>query len=426
MIGAIAIFIACYLTLSVARRRRSIIAWAAVVVALAAGAIHRDEIIPSINWNVLGIFAGTLFAAELFVISKVPEAIAESLVNRSKNVGIAFLWVVVFSSALSAFIENVAVTLIVAPIALEVARKSHVSPVKAILAVAIASNLQGTATLVGDPPSMILGAAMKMNFLDFIFYYFKNGSAELKPGIFWFVEIGAVSSLFVLYGFFRCFGQKPEKMPVTQVQSLFPTILIVAMVVFLSLAGFVDRNFVWFGGTVCMVTGLVGVLWYGIADRGGARRILRGFDWDTAAFLAGVFVLVGMLESRGVIDEMVDSLAFFAGANSFVLYSMVVWGAVLLSAFVDNVPLVTAMLPVVTKLAPRLGVSVELLAFGLLIGACLGGNITPIGASANIVAVGLLRRQGYHVSFSDFTKMGLPFTVVATGTAFLVLWFVYR
>ncbi len=206
MTVAIAIFISCYVALSIARRRRSYIAWAAILIALASGALHVEEIIPSINWNVLGIFAGTLFVAELFVLSKVPEAIATALVNRSSSVGMAFFWVIVFASVLSAFIENVAVTLIVAPIALELARKTSVSPVNAILAVAIASNLQGTATLVGDPPSMILGAAMKMNFLDFILYYMRDGSGELKPGIFWFVELGAVSSFFVLYHFFKFYS----------------------------------------------------------------------------------------------------------------------------------------------------------------------------------------------------------------------------
>ncbi len=175
-----------------------------------------------------------------------------------------------------------------------------------------------------------------------------------------------------------------------------------------------------------MAAGLLGLAWSGMTARGSAGRILRGFDWDTAVFLAAVFVLVGMLESRGVIDAVVESLEVFEGSHPFVLYAIVVWGAVFLSAFVDNVPLVTVMLPVVTKLAPRVGIPTELLSFGLLIGACLGGNITPIGASANIIAVGLLRRQGHHVSFMDFTKMGLPFTLAAMGSAFLALWLVYR
>jgi Na+/H+ antiporter NhaD/arsenite permease-like protein len=163
-----------------------------------------------------------------------------------------------------------------------------------------------------------------------------------------------------------------------------------------------------------------------MSDRRRAGRVLRGFAWDTAAFLAGVFVLVGMLESRGVIDAVVERLAALRGAGPFAVYSIVVWASVLFSGFIDNVPYVTAMLPVVIRLAPQLGISVEILVFGLLIGSCLGGNVTPIGASANIVAMGLLKREGSPVSFVQFMKMGVPFTIAATGVSYVVLWFVYR
>ena len=147
----------------------------------------------------LGIFAGTLVLAELFIISKVPETIADLLINRSSNLGMAFLAIVAFTSFLSAFVENVAALLIVAPVAIQLARKAGVSPVPVIIGIAITSNLQGTATLIGDPPSMILGAAMKMNFMEFIVYPMRNGSGVIKPGIFWFVQIGAVVSLAVLF-----------------------------------------------------------------------------------------------------------------------------------------------------------------------------------------------------------------------------------
>jgi len=127
-----------------------------------------------------------------------------------------------------------------------------------------------------------------------------------------------------------------------------------------------------------------------------------------------------------VIEAFVTKLDVLRGVHPFILFSAIVWSSVLLSAFIDNVPYVTAMLPVVITFARDASMPVELFSFGLLIGACLGGNITPIGASANVVAVGLLKREGRHVSFGSFMKMGIPFTVAAVSAAYLALWLTYR
>jgi Na+/H+ antiporter NhaD/arsenite permease-like protein len=426
MLRAIIIFFAVYVALVVSRSHRTLVTWCGIGVALLLGALKLPEIVPSINWNVLGIFAGTLILAELFIISKVPETIADVLINRSPNLGMAFLTIIVFTSILSMFVENVAAALIVAPVAIQLARKAGVSPVPVIIGIAITSNLQGTATLIGDPPSMILAAAMKMNFMDFIVYQMRGGGGGFKPGIFWFVQIGAAVSIAVLYFFFRGIKRTLEPIPVTPVFSLVPSLLLILMILLLACAAFVDPGFVWFGGTVCMAMALAGAVWFSFHDRRRLGRILRGFDWRTGAFLAGVFVLVGMLDNRGAIEAVVARLAVLKGMHPFMLYSAVVWASVLLSGFIDNVPYVTAMLPVVTRFATEAGLPVELFAFGLLIGACLGGNITPIGASANVVAVGLLQREGHPISFGRFVRMGLPFTVAATGTAYIILWFVYR
>jgi len=425
MLTAIIIFLAVYAGLVASRGHRALITWVGIAIALALGSLKIGEIVPSINWNVLGIFAGTLILAELFIISKVPETISDILINRSPNLGIAFLSIVVFTSCLSMFVENVAATLIVAPVAIQLARKAGVSPVPVIIGIAITSNLQGTATLIGDPPSMILGAAMKMNFMDFIVYHMHGGTGGIKPGIFWFVQVGAVVSIGVLFWFFKGMKRKLEPIPVTPVLSLIPSFFLILMILLLACATFVDPGFAWFGGTACMVMALAGVLWFSFHDRHRVKKIIRGFDWGTAAFLAGVFVLVGMLDNRGVIEAVVVRLGALKGAHPFVLYSAVVWASVLLSGFIDNVPYVTAMLPVVIRFAAEAGLSAEPFAFGLLIGACLGGNITPIGASANVVAVGLLQREGHPTSFGHFMRMGLPFTIAATGAAYIFLWFAY-
>ena len=422
MLRATIIFLAVYAGLVVSKRHRPLVAWLGIGIALVVGALRPWEIVTGINWNVIGIFAGSLILAELFIFSRVPETLSDHLINRSANVGIAFLFIVAFASVISIFMDNVVTVLITAPIALQLARKAGVSPVAVIVGLAISSNLQGMAILIGDTPSMILAARMRMNFLDFFVY--KNSGL---PGIFWIVQLGAVAGFVVLYLFVKDNKHKPQHMVITPVRSWMPVWLIVILIVALSFAMWIDEEFTWYGGTVCMVIGLAGMIWYGrrrcLAD---ARQLVLGINWDTVLFLAAVFVLVYMLERRGTVDALVARLSVLSGVSPFIIFTIVVWFSVLVSAFVDNVPYITAMLPVVIGFSETMAMRPELLVFGVLIGSCLGGNITPIGASANLVAVGILEREGRHVSFGSFVRIGLPFTVAATVVAYLALWLIYH
>jgi Na+/H+ antiporter NhaD/arsenite permease-like protein len=422
MLRATIIFFAVYAGLVVSKRHRPLIALAGVVTALIVRAVAPWEIIAGINWNVIGILVGSLVLAELFIFSRVPETLSDHLINRSVNVGFAFLFIIAFASVISIFMDNVVTVLITAPIALQLARKSGVSPVPVIVGLAISSNLQGMAILIGDTPSMILAARMKMNFLDF-FVYKNTGLA----GIFWLVQLGAVAGFAVLYFFVKDNKHKPQHMVVTPVRSWMPVWLIIIMVVALSFAMWADENFTWYGGTVCMVVGAFGLLWYGRNRRfTDARHLVLGINWGTVVFLAAVFVLVHMLEERGAVDELVTRLEVLSTVSPFLIFTIVVWFSVLISAFIDNVPYITAMLPVVIGFSQANDIRPELLVFGVLIGSCMGGNITPIGASANLVAVGILEREGRHVSFGSFVKIGLPFTVAATVVSYFVLYLIYH
>ena len=220
--------------------------------------------------------------------------------------------------------------------------------------------------------------------------------------------------------------RRPIQLPVTKVSSWVPVWLLIIMIVLLSLASIFDPGFTWYSGIVCLLIAIIGLFWYLARDREEARKMMRRFDWGTTAFIAAVFVLVAMLEENGVIEVLVDRLGSLEGVSRFAIYSIVVWLSVLISAFIDNVPYITAVLHVVIGLAGKLGITEELLVFGVLIGSCLGGNITPIGASANIVAVGILGREGKPVSFGSFVRIGLPFTLAATAGAFLALWLAWN
>lgn len=413
------IFLVCYAALVVFKHFKTQILWVGIAVGLIAGLISTRNIFHDINWNVMGIFVGTLVLAEYFIISRVPSSLASFMVGRSSTVGGAFLSVCILSSVLSVFIENVAVVLIVAPIAFILARRINASPVPALIGIAIASNLQGTATLIGDPPSMILANYQRMNFNDFFIYHG-------KMGIFFAVQMGAVGSFLFLYYYFRRYKGATEFAKREKIRSYVPTLFIALMIAALAMSSLVDPDFRWFGGVAAISCAFLCMIFSRFATVPESRDILIRYDWSTTLFLAGVFVMVGMLDRSGVIGSFAHFLGQHLGTSPLVAFIAVVWGSVAFSAFVDNVPYLTAMIPVVQTMSNEMGVNIELLVFGLLIGACLGGNITPVGASANVVATGMLKKNGYVISFGDFVKIGLPFTLIATllGSAFI--YFVWR
>lgn len=387
--------------------------------AVLSGALSLSQAFWAINWNVMGIFVGTLIVADIFMESRVPAYLAEVIVDRSKNTAWAIISICALTSFISAFVENVATVLIVAPIALSLAKKLKMNPMNMMIAIAVSSNLQGTATLIGDPPSMLLGGFAKMNFGDFFFY-------KGKPSIFFAVELGAITSFFVLFYIFRRHKEKVKLLAVEKVKSWFPTVLLAGLIILLALSSFFDTGFSYMAGIICSLAGIVSIIWEKSVNKHSIRAGIRKLDWETTFFLVGVFVLVGSITMNGWIESVSVFLSGLIGNNIFLGYTMLVFISVVISAFVDNVPFLAAMLPVAISMSAKLGINPSLFLFGLLIGASLGGNITPIGASANIVACGLLKKEGIKVSFRDFMKIGIPFTLVAVTTAYLFIWLIWN
>jgi len=376
------------------------------------------EAFVSINWNVMGIFVGTLVVADIFMQSRVPAYIAELIVDRARSTCWAILLICLLTGFISAFVENVATVLIVAPIALALAKKLKINPVRMMISIAISSNLQGTATLIGDPPSMLLGGFAKMNFMDFFFY-------KGRPSIFFAVELGAIASFFVLYFIFRKQREKMQLVPVEKVRSWVPAAILVILIIVLAVSSFFDTEFSYLAGIICVIAGIIAALWGKFVNNSPVIAGLKALDWETTFFLIGVFILVGSVTVTGWIEVISNALSGLVGGNIFLGYTLIVFISVFLSAFIDNVPFLAAMLPVAISMSAKLQINPSLLLFGLLIGTSLGGNITPIGASANIVACGLLKKEGYQVSFKDFAKIGLPFTLVAVTAAYLFIWFIW-
>jgi Na+/H+ antiporter NhaD/arsenite permease-like protein len=273
--------------------------------------------------------------------------------------------------------------------------------------------------MIGDPPSMILAGYLRMDFWDFFAY-------QGRPGIFFAVQVGALVSLAALAWIFRRYRSKPAHVQQQEARSWVPAGLLGLLIVGLSFATVFDPEFAWFAGVFTLALSALALAWYKLfAKWGGARALLKALDWDTTFFLIGVFVLVGGLSDSGWMDRLSGFMTASVGGNVVLAFAMIVVFSVVVSGFVDNVPFLLVMIPVAQKVADQIHAPVPLLMFGLLIGACLGGNLTPIGASANVVTLGILKKRGYTVTFREFMGIGIPFTVAAVLSACAFVWWVW-
>ena len=371
----------------------------------------------ALNWNVLGILFGTMILAELFVMSGAPAYMATRMVNATGSATFALLAITAFAGFLSAFIENVATVFIVAPLAIETARRVKVSPVPVLIAVAVSANLQGVSTMIGDSPSILLATAARMTFMDF---FFMNG----RLGIFFAVQIGGVAALLILWAIFRGARGNVGKREAPKVSTWTPTLLIVFLVLTLAGSSFIPNRPELLPGLITTIFGVLGLMWN--YRRELFRMELAKLDWQTFFLLAGLFVLISSLTVSGAVTSVANFMTEFAGASVLTAFIMIIVVSVVISAFVDNIPYTIAMLPVSQLIAERMGVNPLLFMFALVLSTSLGGNITPIGASANVVAVGMLKRQGYKVSFMEFFKIGFPVTIAAVTLGTMFLWFTWR
>ena len=384
-----------------------------------------------IDWNVLMMIAGTMGTVYLFIESKMPQLMSDVLISKMPNVKWAIVCLSLFAGIVSAFVDNVATVLMIAPVALAFCKKVNISPVPSIICIAISSNLQGAATLVGDTTSILLAKSANLDFSDF---FVDDG----KPGMFWVVEAGAIVSALIILIMFRKDNAKIEFNARTKVEDKFPTFLLVGTIVLLIAASFIPyKDGAAEGqlykpditnGLICIGFFVIGIIREVFFNKNYkiVKDTFKEIDYYTIALLTGLFVVIGGIKSAGVIDVIGNGIAKLGSGSEFIIYTIIVWISVILSAFIDNIPYTATMLTIVPVIAADMGMEPKLLYYGLLCGATLGGNLTPIGASANIAGIGILKKEGYEVKATTFMKYGVPFTLAAVVTGYILIWFIWR
>lgn len=419
-ITAIVLFIVTYILLLSVPKYRAHIAVLSAAIFIALGIMPLDKVLGTINWNVIFMIAGTMGIVSLFIDSKMPALLADMIIAKTPNVKWAIISLSLFAGFISAFVDNVATVIMVAPIALTICKKLGISPVASIISIAVASNLQGAATLVGDTTSILLGTHTNMNFFEFFIF-------QGKPSLFFIVQIGALASTLVLLWIFRNDKQLVDTDEKTIVTDYFPSVLLVLMVLLLIVASFIPNMPSTINGIICMILFIIGIIrvYFLRHDMEFIVSVFKDIDYITLILLAGLFLVVGGVTEVGVIDDISKIFVNISGDNIFVIYTILVWFSVFVSAFIDNIIYVATMLPVVGGIAALLGTDPYILYFGLIIGATLGGNLTPIGASANIAGIGILNKQGYEVSTKEFTRIGVPFTLAAVISGYILTWVIF-
>ena len=421
MVPAIILFAATYVLMLTFSKYRPYIALGSAVIFIVSGMLPLNQILPNLDFNVLLMIAGTMGLVQLFIDSKMPSLMADVIMEKVPNVQMAAVSLALFAGIISAFVDNVATVLMVAPVAIEICRKLKTNPIPFIIGIAVSSNLQGAATLVGDTTAIMLGSALDMSFLDFFIY-------KGKPGMFFAVELGAVLSALILAWIFRKEKASiPKGAARTEVSDYVPTVLLVGTIVALIGASFIPNKPDITNGLICCVLLVVGLI-YNFTKKKNLDAVLgpiKAIDFETIGLLVGLFLMIGGISNMGVIKALAGVLAKLGGGNVFLMYTIIVWASVLISAFIDNIPYVATMIPVIASLAVEMGCDPTVMYFGLLSGATLGGNCTPIGASANITGIGILRKEGCDVKNADFFKIGIPFTLAAIIPAYIYLWLFY-
>jgi Na+/H+ antiporter NhaD/arsenite permease-like protein len=419
--AAIAVFVVAYTLIATERVHR-------VVAALAGGALmlllqildandafHRPE--TGIDWEVVFLLLGMMLIVAVLRRTGLFEYLAIWSAKRARGRPFRIMVILcVVTAVASALLDNVTTVLLVAPVTLLIAERLGLSPVPYLIAEVLASNIGGTATLVGDPPNIIIGSRAGLSYMDFL--------ANLGPI--------SLLTLIVFLGlarwlFRRDLAARPER--ISEVMALDereaitdPGLLVRSLVVLVVVTlAFVLQTVLHYEPSVIALMG--GGVLVAVSGR-ETEELIRDVEWETLLFFAGLFLMVGGLVEVGALDALADWAGDITGGRPFVATMVILVASAVLSGFVDNIPYVAAMAPVVAVLSADLGGG-QVLWWSLALGADLGGNATLVGASANVVVAGIAGRAGHPIRFTEFLKYGVIVTAVSIAMSAVYLWLRY-
>ncbi|MEM3421542.1 MAG: SLC13 family permease [Candidatus Hadarchaeum sp.] len=408
------VFVACY-GLAISRKVKIVyvsLASAAILllILLPANVMTPERVLNSIRWDVLGIYWGFMMVSIIFSESGVPDHLARHVLAHTKNEGRALLALCAITAFLSSFLENVGVVLIMAPIAMEIARRTKSPLFLYLISIAISSNMVTTVSMIADPPAIILASEAGMYFMDF--YWFQG---RLGLGV-----ISAIAAVIGLVALYLChFRKMKTKVNIEEEEKIemnyLPTVVFIFGIVALALNSYLRVG----PGVIGLIVGVIST----ILGFKNMSKMIKEFDWNSFFFIIGIFIVIGAVDEVGILGDFAQGISALGFNIPTLTLIILVWLSVALSSFIDNVPYSVLMLPVAKNAALALGSGGLAYPFmyGTLIGTGIGGNITPVGATANVFACGLLEKRGYSVKLKEYLKISLAPTIAAVLVAHLLL-----
>ncbi|MCB0881929.1 MAG: ArsB/NhaD family transporter [Thermoleophilia bacterium] len=411
--AAIVLFVVALGLIASERVDRTKVALAGGALAVLLGVIHQHEAVEAVDWGVLGLLAGMMILVWGTEQTGVFDYVAVRVAQWSRGRPVRLVVGLTGATALaSAFLDNVTTVLLMVPVTLAIADALEIPPTPLVIAEVVASNIGGAATLIGDPPNIIIAGASGLGFMDFI-------AGVGPPALLAFAAVTAATLLTYL----RRLRPSPER--VAELGSLDASaglgsrrdVSIALGCLGVTLAAFFVHQFV---GLEPPTIALAGAVLFLVAGRIDVERALHAVEWPTLLFFMGLFVLVGALEVTGVLEHLAGFLEDATAGSRTKEAMVVMWGSALASGVVDNIPFTAAMSPVVDRLSAP---GDDAAWWALSIGACYGGNFTLVAASANLVAAGALRRADHRITFGQFLAVGVPMTLLslAVATAWMLL-----
>lgn len=415
---AIIIFILVMLCIVSEKINRTLAAMAGAMAMVFFGIIDAEAIPNYIDFNTIGVLIGMMLVVSTVKRSGLFEFIAIYTAKLVKgNAGKILIGFAIITAVLSAILDNVTTVLLIGPMTLVITQILQINPVPFLITEIIASNIGGTSTLIGDPPNIMIGSAAGLGFSDFV--------VSLLPIV---VVILAVTLVILYFIYRKVLIVAPDKqadiMTLDPKKSIndYPLLYKSVGIILLILLGFIFHERIGISSSVVALTGATLIL---IISHEDPEEIFSSVEWLTIAFFSALFVIVGGLEEVGIIEALASYLIDATAGQPILMVIVILWLSAIVSSFLDNIPFVATLIPLIIAMG-KSGINISPLWWAVSLGACLGGNGTLIGASANIVLANIGARNGHKISFGYYFKFGFPLMLlsVALSMGYLLLFYV--
>lgn len=411
---SIIIFLLVILSIITEKIDRTVAAISGAVLMIITNVLTLDKSISYIDFNTIGVLLGMMIVVSIVKNSGLFEYIAIYTAKKSKgNPWRIMVYFILITAILSALLDNVTTVLLVGPMTIVICQILKVNPVPFLMTEIIASNVGGTSTLIGDPPNIMIGSAANLSFSDFI----------INLG---FVVIVILISLIICFKLIykKEINNGTNEVAITSLDENKaiqdkPLLYKSIVVLFLILLGFIFHSKLNIESSIVALSGACIMLVIGKQDAG---EIINSVEWSTIIFFIGLFIVVGGISESGVIKNLASYLIKLTNGNTTYTMCIILWVSAIISSFLDNIPFVATLIPLILTMQAQ-GMNVMPLWWATSLGACLGGNGTLIGASANVVLANIGEKHGYDISFKKYFRLGFPVMLLTIfiSTIYLLL-----